>query len=206
MYALLGTCGTCKYVVLYKTGDFNQATIYQQRALDINEKELGLDHLDIMKSYGNLSVFYYRLQHIELALKYVNRVLFLLYFTCGLSHPNTVATYINVAMMEEGMGNVHVALRYIADSSGKIGSKGPSYSGYTYLRFISFSMSTIFSSGALLLMVKVQKRRIYDNPLKVLTTLNSGRCTYSTDLAKQLTTYKDSRQDFHDPCGAWENR
>ncbi|KAK4411504.1 protein TSS [Sesamum angolense] len=56
-------------VVLYHTGDFNQATIYQQKALDINERELGLDHPDTMKSYGDLAVFYYRLQHTELALK-----------------------------------------------------------------------------------------------------------------------------------------
>ncbi|PRQ50579.1 putative clustered mitochondria protein [Rosa chinensis] len=103
-------------VVLYHTGDFNQATIYQQKALAINERELGLDHPDTMKSYGDLSVFYYRLQYIELALKYVNRALFLLHFTCGLSHPNTAATYINVAMMEEGMGNVHVALRYLHEA------------------------------------------------------------------------------------------
>uniref|UniRef100_A0A5B6ZHU4 Clu domain-containing protein n=2 Tax=Davidia involucrata TaxID=16924 RepID=A0A5B6ZHU4_DAVIN len=103
-------------VVLYHIGDFNQATIYQQKALDINERELGLDHPDTMKSYGDLSVFYYRLQHIELALKYVNRALFLLHFTCGLSHPNTAATYINVAMMEEGMGNAHVALRYLHEA------------------------------------------------------------------------------------------
>lgn len=103
-------------VVLYHTGDFNQATIYQQKALDINERELGLDHPDTMKSYGDLSVFYYRLQHIELALKYVNRALYLLHFTCGLSHPNTAATYINVAMMEEGMGNVHFALRYLHEA------------------------------------------------------------------------------------------
>ncbi|KAJ4718445.1 Tetratricopeptide repeat (TPR)-like superfamily protein [Melia azedarach] len=103
-------------VVLYHTGDFNQATVYQQKALDINERELGLDHPDTMKSYGDLSVFYYRLQHIDLALKYVNRALFLLHFTCGLSHPNTAATYINVAMMEEGMGNVHVSLRYLHEA------------------------------------------------------------------------------------------
>ncbi|XP_058115653.1 protein REDUCED CHLOROPLAST COVERAGE 3-like isoform X3 [Magnolia sinica] len=106
-------------VVLYHTGDFNQvtaATIYQQKALDINERELGLDHPDTMKSYGDLSVFYYRLQYTELALKYVNRALYLLQFTCGLSHPNTAATYINVAMMEEGMGNVHVALRYLHEA------------------------------------------------------------------------------------------
>jgi len=50
-----------------------QATIYQQKALDINERELGLDHPDTMKSYGDLAVFYYRLQHTELALKYVYR-------------------------------------------------------------------------------------------------------------------------------------
>ncbi|XP_078443122.1 tetratricopeptide repeat (TPR)-like superfamily protein [Wolffia australiana] len=103
-------------VVLYHTGDFNQATIYQQKALDINERELGLDHPETMKSYGDLSVFYYRLQHIELALKYANRALYLLHFCCGLSHPNSAATYINVAMMEEGMGNVHVALRYLHEA------------------------------------------------------------------------------------------
>lgn len=117
-----------------------QATIYQQKALDINERELGLDHPDTMKSYGDLAVFYYRLQHTELALKYaltlcklifiqtlylgpssitflliryVKRALYLLHLTCGPSHPNTAATYINVAMMEEGLGNVHVALRYL---------------------------------------------------------------------------------------------
>jgi hypothetical protein len=53
---------TCEIGVL-------QATIYQQKALDINERELGLDHPDTMKSYGDLAVFYYRLQHTELALK-----------------------------------------------------------------------------------------------------------------------------------------
>ncbi|XVE98631.1 hypothetical protein REPUB_Repub03eG0123200 [Reevesia pubescens] len=57
-------------VVLYHSGDFNQATIYQQKALDINERELGLDHPDTMKNNGDLAVFYYRLQHTELALKY----------------------------------------------------------------------------------------------------------------------------------------
>ncbi|KAF3608639.1 hypothetical protein DY000_02044173 [Brassica cretica] len=91
----------------------HKATIYQQKALDINERELGLDHPDTMKSYGDLAVFYYRLQHTELALKYVKRALYLLHLTCGPSHPNTAATYINVAMMEEGLGNVHVALRYL---------------------------------------------------------------------------------------------
>ncbi|EOA39026.1 hypothetical protein CARUB_v10011596mg [Capsella rubella] len=123
---MIAVCGpyhrntACAYsllaVVLYHTGDFNQATIYQQKALDINERELGLDHPDTMKSYGDLSVFYYRLQHFELALKYVNRALFLLHFTCGLSHPNTAATYINVAMMEKEVGNDHLALRYLHEA------------------------------------------------------------------------------------------
>jgi hypothetical protein len=45
------------------------ATIYQQKVLDINAQQLGLDHLDTMKSYGDLVVFYYQLQHTKLALK-----------------------------------------------------------------------------------------------------------------------------------------
>ncbi|XP_020970208.1 protein TSS-like [Arachis ipaensis] len=44
------------------------ATIYQQKAVDINERELELDHPDTIKSYGDLSVFYYRMQQYELAL------------------------------------------------------------------------------------------------------------------------------------------
>ncbi|KAL7590370.1 hypothetical protein Lser_V15G40203 [Lactuca serriola] len=47
-----------------------KAIIYQQKALDINKREHRLDHPDIMKSYGDLAVFYYKLQHTELALKW----------------------------------------------------------------------------------------------------------------------------------------
>jgi len=103
-------------VVLYHTGDFLQAAIYQQKALAVNEREYGLDHPDTIKSYGDLAVFFYRLQHTELALHYVSRALYLLHLTCGANHPNTAATYINVAMMEEGLGNIHVALRYLQEA------------------------------------------------------------------------------------------
>lgn len=69
-------CNLSFLVFEYNSNSLNclfqlQATIYQQKALDINERELGLDHPDTMKSYGDLAVFYYRLQHTELALKYV---------------------------------------------------------------------------------------------------------------------------------------
>ena len=103
-------------VVLYHTGDFLQAAIYQQKALAVNEREYGLDHPDTIKSYGDLAVFFYRLQHTELALHYVSRALYLLHLTCGADHPNTAATYINVAMMEESLDNVHVALRYLQEA------------------------------------------------------------------------------------------
>ncbi|KAK7342630.1 hypothetical protein VNO80_25586 [Phaseolus coccineus] len=125
----LGSITTSEVLSAFEVGTLTssmgirkEATIYQQKALDINERELGLDHPDTMKSYGDLVVFYYRLQHIELALKcniviyeflYVKCALYLLHLTCGPSHPNTAATYINVAMMEEGLGNVHVTLRYL---------------------------------------------------------------------------------------------
>lgn len=62
------------FYVCLLTFQNHQATIYQQKALDINERELGLDHPDTMKSYGDLAVFYYRLQHTELALKYALRL------------------------------------------------------------------------------------------------------------------------------------
>ena len=92
----------------------NMKMIYQQKALDIDERELGLNHPDTMKSYGgDLAVFYYQLQHTELTLKYVKCALYLFHLTCGPSPPSTAATYINVAMMEEGQGNVNIVLRYL---------------------------------------------------------------------------------------------
>ncbi|KAL4355392.1 hypothetical protein GQ457_06G018550 [Hibiscus cannabinus] len=42
---------------------------YRADVSDINEREIGLDHPNTIKSYGDLSVFYYRLQHMEMALK-----------------------------------------------------------------------------------------------------------------------------------------
>merc|ERR1712157_285322 len=60
-------------VVLYHTGDFLQAAIYQQKALAVNEREYGLDHPDTIKSYGDLAVFYYRIGETDLALTYVQR-------------------------------------------------------------------------------------------------------------------------------------
>jgi len=100
-------------VVLYHTGDFLQAAYYQQKALVINERALGLDHPDTLKAYGDLAVFYYRLQHHELALKYVLRSTYMLGLACGSSHPNAAATFVNIAMMQEGLGNNNKALRYL---------------------------------------------------------------------------------------------
>ncbi|XVF26533.1 hypothetical protein REPUB_Repub14bG0025400 [Reevesia pubescens] len=85
-------------VVLYHTGDFNQATIYQQKALDINERELGLDHPDMMKSYGDLSVFYYQLQHIDMALKYLHEALKCNQRLLGAGHIQTAASYHAIAI------------------------------------------------------------------------------------------------------------
>ena len=55
------------YVIIHP---IRQLFINKKR-LDINERELGHDHLDTMKSYGDLDVLYYRLQHTELTLKYI---------------------------------------------------------------------------------------------------------------------------------------
>lgn len=103
-------------VVMYHTGDFAQAAVYQQRALQTNEREYGLDHPDTIKSYGDLAVFYYRLQHTKLAIIYVHRALYLLHISCGPSHPNTAATLINLAMMMEGLGAINGALRYLHEA------------------------------------------------------------------------------------------
>eukprot|EP00899_Mesostigma_viride_P009013 jgi/Mesvir1/18112/Mv09409-RA.1 len=105
-------------VILYHTGDFEQAVLLQERALHINERELGLDHPDTIKSYGDLAVFYFRRQETLLASAYVHRALYLLGTTCGPSHPNSAAMFINLAMMEEGMGDAHVplALRYLHEA------------------------------------------------------------------------------------------
>ncbi|KMZ61697.1 hypothetical protein ZOSMA_508G00030 [Zostera marina] len=85
-------------IVLYYTGDFNQAIIYQQKTLNINERELGLDHPDTVKSYGDLVVFYYRLQQTELALKYLQETLKCNQRLLGADHIQTAASYHAIAI------------------------------------------------------------------------------------------------------------
>ncbi|KAG2268380.1 hypothetical protein Bca52824_062935 [Brassica carinata] len=101
-------------------GKLDDAVNHGTKALAKMIAVCGPYHKNTACAYSLLAVVLYHTgdfnQHIELALKYVNRALFLLHFTCGLSHPNTAATYINVAMMEEGVGNVHLALRYLHEA------------------------------------------------------------------------------------------
>ncbi|GER55109.1 small nuclear ribonucleoprotein family protein [Striga asiatica] len=94
----------------------NEAEVYWLWYSTIREIDLIQATIFEQKNYGDLVVFYYILQHTWLALKYVNRTLYLFHLICGLSHPHTAATYINVALMEDSLGNVNVALRYLHES------------------------------------------------------------------------------------------
>ncbi|KAK8589571.1 hypothetical protein V6N12_023965 [Hibiscus sabdariffa] len=73
---------------------------YRADVLDINEREIGLDHPNTIKSYGDLSVFYYRLQHMEMALKEI-----------GLDHPNTIKSYGDLSVFYYQLQHMEMALK-----------------------------------------------------------------------------------------------
>lgn len=119
MHREVASC--CRYLamVLYHAGDIDGAIMQQHKELIINERCLGLDHLDTAHSYGNMALFYHGLNQIELVLRHMSRTLLLLSLSSGPDHPDVAATFINVAMMYQDIGKMDTTLRYLQEALKK---------------------------------------------------------------------------------------
>ena len=59
----------------YKKGDLDMANDYYQRALEIGEKQLGPNHVDVAVSYNNIGLVYYDKGDLDKANDYYQRAM-----------------------------------------------------------------------------------------------------------------------------------
>ena len=75
MLMLLFLITTYIGLVYSKKGDLDQALDYYQRALEIKEKQLGPNHVDVAVSYNNIGEVYSKKGDLDQAMDYYRRAL-----------------------------------------------------------------------------------------------------------------------------------
>ena len=76
-------------------GDFAQAKEYQKRALSIELKQLGAEHISVAESYNNFSVIHNRLLDLNQAEKYQKQAVKIKLKKLGPEHVSVATSYSN---------------------------------------------------------------------------------------------------------------
>ena len=90
--------------VLLNYGEFVAAKQYYERALDIDTKHLGSNHVDVAISYNNLGIVYQELGELQQAKHHCERALRIRIELLGYNH-------IDVAVSYNTLGGIHLDLR-----------------------------------------------------------------------------------------------
>ncbi|PKI82767.1 Intracellular distribution of mitochondria [Malassezia vespertilionis] len=105
---------------------------FQQQAVTISERTLGLDHPDTMTQYMNLAVIERALGKVDRALRYQHRVLVLWQLLYGRDHPDMVHTLSFIALLVQAQREFSTSLQvYLLayDLSVRLFGKDSLYTG-----------------------------------------------------------------------------
>lgn len=98
--------------VQYAQGNYEKALEYNEKALQIMEKVLGLDHPYTATAYNNTAEGYYAQGEYEKAFEYYEKALAIREKVQGPEHPDTATTYNNTAGLYYVQGKYEKALEY----------------------------------------------------------------------------------------------
>eukprot|EP00040_Diaphanoeca_grandis_P031813 m.191049 g.191049 ORF g.191049 m.191049 type:complete len:755 (-) comp32421_c8_seq1:245-2509(-) len=101
--------------MFYKSeGKVDKALEFYHKALEITEKQLGLDHPDTATSFNNVGVGYFDKNDYDKALEYFLKALGSREKSLGKKHPDTISSYKNIANLYGFKGNKIQARRWLA--------------------------------------------------------------------------------------------
>lgn len=103
-------------VIYDDLGDFAEAEKCLIRSLDIREKVLGENSLDVATSCANLAAFMQDLGRYTEALMYSRRALEMRIKILGKAHPDVAISYLDLGSLEGELGNNKDNLRYYEDA------------------------------------------------------------------------------------------
>jgi tetratricopeptide (TPR) repeat protein len=96
--------------------DYDQALINLKKAIDIQEKTLPSDSLDLATTYNNIAVTYALMEKYDLALQYHNKTLKIRQAALPPEHPSIAATYNNLGYLYDGKEDYAEALKFYQKS------------------------------------------------------------------------------------------
>ncbi|MCL2399654.1 MAG: tetratricopeptide repeat protein, partial [Defluviitaleaceae bacterium] len=99
-------------LVYMKQGDYPKALEWHHKALEINEKVLGLEYPEIATNYNNIAVVHKNQGDYLKALELYHKALKIDEKVSGVDHPNTAITYNNIAGVYKDQGDYPKALEW----------------------------------------------------------------------------------------------
>ena len=95
-----------------KLGDNHQAKEYYERALLIQLKKLGPDHVEVARTYHNMGTLHRDLGDYQQAKEYYERALSMQLNKLGSDHVNVACTYHNIGTLHRDLGDYQQAKAY----------------------------------------------------------------------------------------------
>ncbi|BBI18333.1 tetratricopeptide repeat protein [Neochlamydia sp. S13] len=100
-------------IIFHAQGNLDKAAEYINKALDINLKLFGENHLTVARDYNNLGQIYKEQSNLDKAAEYINKALAIDLKLLGKNHPVVASNYSNLGAIYQAQGNLGQAEEYI---------------------------------------------------------------------------------------------
>ncbi|CAL1547701.1 unnamed protein product [Lymnaea stagnalis] len=100
----------------YILGEFGEAMSYQQRAVFMSERVLGLDHPNTITEYAHLALYCFANSQVTSALRLMYRARYLAIICHGENHPEVALIDSNIGLILQAVEEYDFSLRYLEHS------------------------------------------------------------------------------------------
>ncbi|CAL4122447.1 unnamed protein product [Meganyctiphanes norvegica] len=100
----------------YIMGDYVEALSYQQKAVLMSERVLGVDHPYTITEYTHLALYCFANQQVSVALKLLYRARYLLLLIHGEVHPEVALIDSNIGLILHAVGQYNISLQFLEKS------------------------------------------------------------------------------------------
>ena len=97
-------------------GDYAEALCYQQKAVLMTERVLGLDHPHTITEYANLALYCFANGHVTSALKLFYRARYLALLCHGERHPEVALFDSNIGLILHAVGEFDLSLKFLENA------------------------------------------------------------------------------------------
>lgn len=113
MHHEIAACARLLARLSYIMGDYGEALVYQQRAVLMSERVLGIDHPNTITEYAHLALYSFANNQVSTALKLLYRALYLALLCVGENHPEVALFYCNIGLILHAVSEFDLSLKFL---------------------------------------------------------------------------------------------